>query len=353
MSKYVSEFDIKDNNTYNFGNNVPINLIPEDDRLAYKPIGRPELLRHYDNQQHGHWVASEIHLTNDYRDMGTIDIGEQRLIKWQSALFAQFDMIVNCDFVKKYLNVVKIPEAQYFYGAQLNMENVHAETYADIAETIMPLERDVVFNAIANMPILRELSEWINARSTFDVHPDAVHRDEYGRFLYSQSLYAAILVEGIMFQTMFIIPFWFQRYNKFAGIIQANQFISRDERYHSDFSIEMYNLIEPFYKLPRSVIVEMTTEFMAILNKFMVDMLPNQVRDLNAGVFMAHAQYLADKLLGDIKQDPMYGVTITPFPDLVKLSLPNKHNFFERQVTSYTKRSAVDEGDDGGFYHDC
>lgn len=355
MADYIPEFDIEDKNTYNFANNVPITLIPEDSRLAYKPVGRPDLLKHYDNQQHGHWVASEIHLSEDYRNMSEITVDEQRLIKWQSALFAQFDMIVNCDFVKKYLNIVNIPEAQYFYGAQLNMENVHAETYADIAETIMPLERDTVFNAIANMPILAELSAWINKRSTLIYDGDVKNRDVYHRFLYAQSLYAAILVEGVMFQTMFIIPFWFQRYNKFAGIIQANQFISRDERYHSDFSIEMYNLMVQFYKLPRNIIVTMTQEFMQILNKFMLDMIPGQVRDLNAQVFMTHAQYLTDKLLVDIHQEPMYGITVTPFPDLIKLSLPNKANFFERQVTSYSKRAADSEGDkdDGTFYNFC
>jgi ribonucleoside-diphosphate reductase beta chain len=46
--------------------------------------------------------------------------------------------------------------------------------------------------------------------------------------------------------------------------------------------------------------------------------------------------YVADHLLSKLNEPPIYKV-MNPFPWMELISLPTKHNFFERKVSNYQK----------------
>lgn len=66
------------------------------------------------------------------------------------AFFASSDGIVNENLVERFCGEVQIPEAKCFYGFQVMMENVHAETYSLLIDTYIkdPQEKEYLFEAI-------------------------------------------------------------------------------------------------------------------------------------------------------------------------------------------------------------
>ena len=65
--------------------------------------------------------------SNDWEEL-TGD--EQFFIKHVLAFFAASDGIVNENLVERFCSEVQYPEARFFYGFQIMIENVHSETYS-------------------------------------------------------------------------------------------------------------------------------------------------------------------------------------------------------------------------------
>ena len=60
---------------------------------------------------------------------------EQHFLKHVLAFFAASDGIVNENLSVNFSNEVQWPEARAFYGFQIMIENVHAETYSLLIDT--------------------------------------------------------------------------------------------------------------------------------------------------------------------------------------------------------------------------
>ena len=68
---------------------------------------------------------------------------ERKFICHVLAFFAASDGIVNENLVDRFSQEVQIPEARFFYGFQIAMENVHSEMYSLLIDTYIkdPEER--------------------------------------------------------------------------------------------------------------------------------------------------------------------------------------------------------------------
>ena len=68
---------------------------------------------------------------------------EREFICHVLAFFAASDGIVNENLVERFSQEVQIPEARFFYGFQIAMENVHSEMYSLLIDTYIkdPEER--------------------------------------------------------------------------------------------------------------------------------------------------------------------------------------------------------------------
>jgi ribonucleotide reductase beta subunit family protein with ferritin-like domain len=79
----------------------------------------------YKKQKELDWTAEEIDYSGDYDDFMMLSSDEQHFIKMILAFFASSDGIVNFNLRERFLTEIQITEAQYAYGVQLMMENVH------------------------------------------------------------------------------------------------------------------------------------------------------------------------------------------------------------------------------------
>jgi ribonucleoside-diphosphate reductase beta chain len=57
---------------------------------------------------------------------------------------------------------VQYPEAKFFYGFQIMMENIHSETYSLLIDTYVKdeVEKNKLFHAIETFPAIKEKAEW-------------------------------------------------------------------------------------------------------------------------------------------------------------------------------------------------
>ncbi len=104
-------------------------------RFVIFPIKHKELWLMFKKAQASFWTAEEIDLANDLRDWEGLQPDEQHFIKHVLAFFAASDGIVNENLVERFCGEVQYPEARFFYGFQIMIENVHSETYSLLIDT--------------------------------------------------------------------------------------------------------------------------------------------------------------------------------------------------------------------------
>lgn len=75
------------------------------------------------------------------------------------AFFASADGVVNENLVQNFCDEVKIPEAKCFYGFQMAIENIHAETYSLLIDTYIKdtVEKEMLFDAIETSKLFLNL----------------------------------------------------------------------------------------------------------------------------------------------------------------------------------------------------
>ena len=112
----------------------------------------------YKKHEASFWTAEEIDLVPDLVDWEGLGEGEKHFISHVLAFFAGSDGIVVENLAERFCRDVQLPEARCFYGFQIAMENVHAETYALLIETYIrdEQERARLFDAVAQVPLQTE-----------------------------------------------------------------------------------------------------------------------------------------------------------------------------------------------------
>ena len=100
------------------------------DRFVLFPIEHDDIWGMYKQHAASFWTAEEIDLAEDMKDWEQLNKDEQHFLKHVLAFFAASDGIVNENLVVNFSNEVCWAEARAFYGFQIMMENIHAETYS-------------------------------------------------------------------------------------------------------------------------------------------------------------------------------------------------------------------------------
>ena len=200
------------------------------------------------------------------------------------------------------------------------MENVHAETYANI---LISLVKDSAgpFNAAQNFPSINRKVDWMLYWTSPDMRT------------FSERLIAFAAVEGIFFSGAFCAIFWLKKRGLLPGLSFANELIARDEGMHRDFAVYIHNerLVYPATPLTIRRIVE---EAVDIECEFVADALPVSLIGMNAPQMAQYVQFVADHLLVSLNQPKLYNVE-NPFEWMESISLQGKTNFFEKRVSEY------------------
>ena len=320
-------------------------LIENKRRFVLFPIKYHEIWQMYKKAEASFWTAEEIDLSKDLHDWNNrLNENERFFISRVLAFFAASDGIVNENLVENFSAEIQIPEAKCFYGFQIMMENIHSETYSLLIDTYVkdPKESEFLFNAIENIPCIKEKAEW------------ALRWINDETALFAERLVAFAAVEGIFFSGSFASIFWLKKRGLMPGLTFSNELICRDEGLHTDFACLLFSHLN---NTPaQEIVVKIITEAVEIEKKYFTDALPVSLLGMNCKLMCQYVEFCADRLLLSLGCKKHYNVS-NPFDFMENISLAGKTNFFEKRVSDYQKagvmaKSTKNETEQSGFSFD-
>ena len=259
------------------------------DRFVLFPIQHDDIWAMYKQEQASFWTAEEIDLAEDLKDWKNLNKDEKHFIKHILAFFAASDGIVNENLVMNFSNEVCWPEARAFYGFQIMMENIHAETYSLLIDTYIEdeKEKDHLFKALETVPSVQKKGDW------------AMKWLSRKRGSFAERLVAFAAVEGIFFSGSFCAIFWLKKRGLMPGLTFSNELISRDEGLHCDFACLLHNKL--LRGAGENIIRRIIAEAVDIEIEFVTKALPVNLIGMNADLMTQYIQFVADRLLDPVE----------------------------------------------------
>lgn len=313
-------------------------LAENKDRFVIFPIKHNDIWEYYKKSEASIWTAEEIDLSADIADWDNkLNDNERHFIKHVLAFFAASDGIVNENLAINFLNEVQYPEARFFYGFQIMMENIHSETYSLLIDTYIKdnVEKDKLLHAVETVPCVGKKADW------------ALTWIQNGTF--AERLIAFAAVEGIFFSGSFCSIFWLKKRGLMPGLTFSNELISRDEGLHCDFACMIYaDHIQN--KLPKEQVTKIITDAVVIEKEFVSDAIPVRLIGMNADLMCQYIEFCADRLLLALGCDKFYNAT-NPFDFMEMISLQGKTNFFEKRVAEYQKSGVMNNKEENNVFN--
>lgn len=298
-------------------------LIENPNRFVIFPIEHHDIWEYYKMHQAAFWTAEEIDLTNDIRDWNNLSENEQYFIKNILSFFAASDGIVNENLAENFYREVQYPEAKFFYGFQLAMENIHSLMYSLLIDTYISSEeeKNLCFTALDNLPAVQKKAKW------------ALDWIENASF--QERLVAFAAVEGIFFSGSFCSIFWLKSRGIMQGLCNANSLIFKDENLHCDFAIHLLNNhVEnrPSDKRIREILLSA----LEIEKEFITESLPVSLIGMNSNLMKQYLEFVVDGLLVKFGLKKEFNVE-QPFKFMEQIAVETKGNFFESRTVEYQK----------------
>jgi len=263
-------------------------LIENPNRFVIFPIEHDDIWEYYKQHQAAFWTAEEVDLSNDIRDWENLSDNERFFVKNVLSFFAASDGIVNENLAENFLKEVQYPEAKFFYGFQLMMENIHSLMYSLLIDTYV-----------------------------------------------SNRLIAFAAVEGIFFSGSFCAIFWLKSRGILQGLCNANTLIFKDENLHCDFAIHLLNNhIEN--KPSEKRIREILLSALEIEKEFILESLPISLIGMNSNLMKQYLEFVTDGLLLKLGCKKEFNVE-QPFKFMEQIAVETKGNFFESRTMEYQK----------------
>jgi ribonucleoside-diphosphate reductase beta chain len=313
-------------------------LAENKDRFVIFPIKHNDIWEYYKKSEASFWTAEEIDLSNDTADWNNkLNDNERHFVKHVLAFFAASDGIVNENLAINFLNEVQYPEARFFYGFQVMMENIHSETYSLLIDTYIkdPVEKDKLLHAVETVPCVGKKADW------------ALTWINNGSF--AERLIAFAAVEGIFFSGSFCSIFWLKKRGLMPGLSFSNELISRDEGLHCDFACMLYS-DHIKNKLPKETVTKIITDAVVIEKEFVSDAIPVRLIGMNSDLMCQYIEFCADRLLLALGCDRFYNAS-NPFDFMEMISLQGKTNFFEKRVAEYQKSGVMNNKEENNVFN--
>ncbi len=301
-------------------------LTENPNRFVIFPLKYRDIWEKYKQAQMSNWTAEEIELSPDLTDWDEkLNDNEKHYIKNVLAFFAASDGIVNENLAENFVKEVQYPEAKFFYGFQIAIENVHSETYSLLIDTYIrdTEEKNRLFNAIETVPSVKKKAQW------------ALKWIDSASF--AERLIAFAAVEGIFFSGSFCAIFWLKKRGLMPGLTFSNELISRDEALHCEFACLLHNKYIQ-NKVSEERIKEIICDAVEIEKEFISDSLPVSLIGMNEKLMAQYIEFVADFWLVELGCSKVYN-SENPFDFMDMLSLQGKTNFFEKRVGEYQKVS--------------
>ena len=291
-------------------------LLRENDAtFVIFPIQYEDVWKMYKKAEASFWTTAEVDLGKDKHHWESLNEGEKYFISHVLAFFAGSDGIVAENLATRFCMDVQIPEARFFYGFQLMMENIHSEMYSLLIDTYIEDSREKrhLFKAVETIPVIKKKADWalkwINDR----------------RASFATRLVAFAVVEGIFFSGSFAAIFWLKKRGLMPGLTFSNELISRDEALHCDFACLLFSYLER--KPSEETVSNIVREAVDIEREFMTEALKCSLIGMNERLMGQYVEFVADRLLSELGYPKLYRAT-NPFDFMENISLEGKTNFF-------------------------
>lgn len=304
--------------------NEPL-LTPNENRFSLMPIQYQNIWDLYKKHTATYWTTAQIDFSKDIKDWEEkLNDDERSFITHVLAFFNVADGIVNENLAVNMMQAVQIPEARCFYGFQIMMENVHAETYSIMIETFIrdEKERYKALHGVANYPCIKRKADW------------AMRWLNDKNLSFGTRLVAFACVEGIMFSSSFCSIRWLERRGLMLGLCTSNEYISRDEALHCDHACMLLSMLRK--KPSRDEILKIVKEAVEIEKQFAVDSIKVRLLGMNPELMKDYIENTADVLLVGLIGEKYYN-TKNPFDFTIMLTVNGRHNFFEKHISNYAK----------------
>jgi ribonucleoside-diphosphate reductase beta chain len=292
-------------------------------RFVIFPIQHNDIWEYYKQHQAAFWTAEEIDLSGDIREWKGLSENEQYFIKNILSFFAASDGIVNENLAENFYREVQYPEAKFFYGFQLMMENIHSLMYSLLIDTYVTdqNEKDECFNAIDRLPAVQKKAKWA--------------LDWINNASFQERLIAFAAVEGIFFSGSFCSIFWLKSRGIMQGLCNANALIFKDENLHCDFAIHLLNNhLEN--KPTEKRIKEILLSALEIEKEFITESLSVSLIGMNQNLMKQYLEFVVDGLLLKMGCKKHFNVE-QPFKFMEQIAVETKGNFFESRTIEYQK----------------
>jgi ribonucleoside-diphosphate reductase beta chain len=298
-------------------------LTENPNRFVIFPIEHNDIWDYYQQHQAAFWTAEEVDLTADIRDWEKLTDNEKYFIKNVLSFFAASDGIVNENLAENFYREVQYPEAKFFYGFKLMMENIHSLMYSLLIDTYIKdeKEKDECFHAIDRLPAVAKKANW------------ALDWIENASF--QERLVAFAAVEGIFFSGSFCSIFWLKSRGIMQGLCNANSLIFKDENLHCDFAIHLLNN-HCEEKLSETKIKEILFSALEIEKEFITESLPVSLIGMNSNLMKQYLEFVVDGLLVKFGFERHFKVE-QPFKFMEQIAVETKGNFFESRTVEYQK----------------
>lgn len=301
---------------------------------VYKPFNYPWAYDAWLTQQRIHWLPEEVPLADDVKDWHrNLTEGERNLLTQIFRFFTQADVEVNNCYMKRYSQVFQPTEVQMMLSAFSNMETVHIAAYSHLLDTIgMP---EVEYQAFLKYKEMKDKYDYMQGWGMESKEDIAKTLAVFGAF-----------TEGLQLFASFAMLMNFPRNNKMKGMGQIVSWSVRDESLHTSSIIRLFKsfVAENPEVWTESFKAELTDACATIVTHedAFIDLAfeHGDVQGLSAQNVKDYIRYIADRRLGQLGLDPLYGVEKNPLRWMDEMLNGVEHtNFFENRATEYSKAS--------------
>lgn len=295
------------------------------DRFVIGDSQFPEVYAAYKRALSCFWVAESIDLGTDYSGFEKLSADEKNFILMVLAFFAGSDGIVLENLAGRFYVDAQLPEVRLFYGLQIAIENIHAETYAELLRVYEKdaTRREQLFRAIDENVAVRAKAEWALQWLGSDAS-------------FGERLVAFAAVEGILFSSSFAAIFYFRKRGiSLPGLYQSNTYIARDEAMHCEFACLLHRMLQSHNRCEPARIAEIIKSAVLVEEQFVRAALAKPILGMNATMMIQYVHFVADVLLRMLGCPRVYDEE-NPLPFMESISMQTKVNFFERRVTEYS-----------------
>ena len=162
------------------------------------PIQHHDIWEMYKKAEASFWTAEEVDLNSDRKEFEKLSENEQHFIKYTLAFFAASDGIVNENLLMNFSNEVQWPEARCFYGFQIAIENIHAEVYSLLIDTLVidKKEKEFLFHALENVDSIKRKAKW------------CLKYTDPKNATFAERLVSFAACDGIFFSSAFASIYW-------------------------------------------------------------------------------------------------------------------------------------------------